>query len=159
MTLQPGAGYAVDPPGSAATTEPALRWQRQLRCTCDHLHISALDADRVLKEQALHVGGIDLALHLNASVQQGEFYADCGRPEPWQEADICTQLLQEALSCDMPAITLALHPQSRHIVVKACLPLPAADDEGWLCTAMLLATVARAQGIKQRFALPSDGHR
>jgi len=150
------------PSASADTQTPAseqaLRWRRLLRHTCEHLGIASQDADRILEDQALQVGGIDLALHLNTPVGQGEFYADCGQPEPWQEADVCRSLLEEALTCEIPAITLALHPQSRHIVAKACLPLPVADEDGWLCTAMLLATVTRAREIRQRFALHSGGH-
>lgn len=138
--------------------EQALRWSHLLRRTCEHLGIAAPDADRILDTQALQVGGIDLALHLNLPMQAGEFYADCGRPQPWQEADLYPQLLQDALSPEFPGIVLALHPQSRHLVARSCLPLQVADDAGWLCTTLLLATVGRAREVKQRFALFSNGH-
>lgn len=138
--------------------EQALRWSQLLRRTCEHLGITAPDTDRIVEEQALQVGGIDLAVHLNLPMQAGEFYADCGRPQPWQEADLYPELLQEALSHDLPGIVLALHPQSRHLVARSCLPLQIADDAGWLCTALLLATVGRARDIRQRFTLLSDGH-
>lgn len=152
------ADEAGTPPRPPLDGEQVTRWQRQLRHTCEHLGIEARDTDRVIEDQAVQVGGIGLALQLNPSAQLGEFYADCGRPEPWQEAEICQQLMQEALSCDMPGIILALHPQSHHLVAKGCLPLAAADDEGWLCTTLLLATVARAREVRQRFTLQPDGH-
>ena len=136
----------------------ASRWHHQLRCTCKHLGIPAQDADRILADETLQVGGIGLALRLNPDVQQGEFYADCGQPEPWQEADLHRELLQEALVNDTPSVCLAVHPQSRHVVVKSCLPLPAADEEGWLCTVTLLATITRAHDIAQRFTLLPGGN-
>ncbi|MEY4652590.1 MAG: hypothetical protein RI884_1171 [Pseudomonadota bacterium] len=156
MAASTGTGGAGPVPPAGG--EPALRWHHLLRCTCEHLGITASDTDRIVEEQALQVGGIDLALHLNAPGRQGEFYADCGRPEPWQEADVYQQLLQEALSHDWPSITLALHPQSRHIVAKACLPLSIADEDGWLCTTLMLVTIGRALDIRQRFTLLADGH-
>lgn len=156
-------GTNTDTPGPHLPTPPSaaeqtVRWHHLLRNTCGHLGMAPQDADRILSEEALQVGGIHLALRLNAPVQQGEFYADCGMPAPWQEADVYRHLLEDALVNDMPAISVALHPQSRHIVARACLPLPTLDDEGWLCTAMLLATATRAFEIREKFALPSDGH-
>ncbi len=155
----PGATAPLPPlPETPSAEAQATRWQLRLRCTCSHLGIPAQEADRILADEALQVGGVGLALRLNLDVQQGEFYADCGLPEPWQEADLHRELLQEALVNDMPSVSLAVHPQSRHVVVKACLSLPAMDDEGWLCTATLLATVTRAHDIAQRFTLLADGN-
>lgn len=156
MTPSPESRHAR--PGLPGADEQALHWSRMLRCTCGHLGLTPQDTDRILEEQALKVCGIDLGLRLNAPLHLGEFYADCGQPAPWQEAEVCQLLMQEALSCDLPGITLAQHPQSRHIVARTCLPLSLADEAGWLCTAMLLAAAGHAQDIQQRFALLPDGH-
>lgn len=124
-----------------------------LRSLCAHLGASAEEADHILDSGCLRLEGIDFALRLNAETQHLEFYADCGLARPADERELYAHLLEQALSNDLPALAFGLHPQSGHVVAKGSLFLPAIDEEGWLCTALVLAAVDRIGELHETFAL------
>lgn len=138
---------------AASPDAQAQRLHELLRSLCAHLGASADETDHIVDSGCLRLEGIDFALHLNAGTQHLEFYADCGVARPADERDLYAHLLEQGLSNDLPALTFALHSQSRRIVAKGSLFLPAIDEEGWLCTALVLAAVDRIRELHETFTL------
>ncbi|HSW15681.1 MAG TPA: hypothetical protein VLJ86_00530 [Ramlibacter sp.] len=145
------AATAFDAPADAG--ECAEQYTRALRAACAQLGAETDDADQILQNQSLRLHGVDFALRLNEATQHLEFFGDCGLPSAHQEAEVHRQLLEDALSNDIPGLCFGVHAVSRHVVAKGSLYLPAADDEGWTCAALLVAAVARVQAVRQGFAL------
>lgn len=130
---------------------PEALYDATLRTACAHLAVPPEALERILATQALSLGGIDFALRLNPDTRHLEFFGDCGLPAAGQEGDLYRQLLEDALDNDLPALAYALHPLSRHVVLRGSLPL-CHRAEGELCAALLLAAAARVQQLRQRFS-------
>lgn len=138
----------------ATTPEASQAHLRELlRNLCTQLGAGADETEHILANGCLRLEGVDVALHLNAQTQHLEFYADGGLPRPADERDLYSHLLEQALSNEIPALSFALHPQSRHVVVKGSLFLPALDEDGSLCMALLLTAVDRIRELQERFSL------
>lgn len=151
----------TEPATPATPVGPEIQAQRLrevLLGMCTHLGATREEADRIVEDQCLRLEGVDFALRLNAANQHLEFFGDCGRPEPYEETELHRHLLVEALSNETPSLGFALHPVSGHIVAKGSLFLPAIDEEGWLCTALLLTALTRINELREKFAFAPHGH-
>ncbi len=140
----------------ADTGNCAEQYASAVRAACAQLGAENADADEILQSQALHLHGVDFALRLNEATRHLEFFGDCGLPSAHQEAEVHRQLLEEALSNDVPGLCFGVHAVSRRVVAKGSLFLPSVDEEGWTCAALLLAAVARVQALRQSFPLSVD---
>lgn len=135
----------------------AQRLRELLRRMCSHLGASEAETQHILDNGCLRLEGIDIALHLNGETRHLELFADCGLPRPADEHALYRHLLEQALSEEVPGLTYSLHPESRHLVVKGSLFMPGLDDEAWLCTALVLAAVARVRQVHEKFGLLPTG--
>lgn len=153
MTPSPDTGCASALATPPDPQEQATACRELLRHVCGHLGLPPQDAEGWLDTDVVLLQDIPIAMHLETQAQRLDFYADCGLPRPCDENDLYRHLLEEALSNDLPALSFALHPHSRHIVARGSLHLQATDPEGWLCAGLLLAAVDRIHHLHERFTL------
>lgn len=127
--------------------------QDLLAAICMHLGSSPEDSRDIAASGCLRFDEVDFVLHMNEATQHLELYGDCGLPAACDEAQLHRQLLEEALTNETPGLSLGVHPQSRRVVVKASLFVPAADADGCLCTCVLLLAAGWARSLRERFSL------
>ncbi len=154
--MQPPPPTAPDPgPMPAASAAPSL--EEILAGLCARLGASPAQSADIVASGCLRLEGIDIALRVNGANRHLEFFADCGQPSHWEQADLFQHLLEDALSNDLPALCFARHPVSGHVVAKGSLALAALDAEGWLLTGLLVACLTRIQALHARFAFSHWG--
>lgn len=135
------------------------RFREVLRHLCSHLGVSADETAPIVDTGCLRIGDVDFVFHLNTTVQQLEFYGDCGVPPAYEEHHLYRHLLHEALANELTGLCFGLHPHSHHVVAKGSLFMPAIDEEGWFCTALVLTALTRIKDLKEKFSLDAEGNR
>lgn len=115
---------------------------------CDAMEISGPERHAVLKYQALTLDGTPVALKMEEWSGFVKIFVDVGLPQAGTERDTYRYLLEQQLYMPAPfSMVPALHPQSGHIVLTACAPLPAADDADTAFLGLLQACVAAARAL------------
>lgn len=109
-------------------------------------------ANDILNRQVCRIDDVVVEFKLREGWDQVGIYADIGKPEQWQEAEVCKQLLALQLDHGTPALwVVGRHPESGHAVFSTCFPVggAGADVVAWFRRQVDIAVQA-AKAFRQQ---------
>lgn len=135
-----------------ATTALRHAFRQMLTRLCAVTEVPVADRAAVIDSASLHVRDVPVAFQLEAWSGFVKVYIDVGKPSAEAAPDLYRYLLEHQMFLPAPfSMVPCVHPESKHVVLYACAPLPVEDaaDRSFLEFLNACVTVAETLRIER----------